>query len=96
MKFYYVYILASKKNGTLYIGITSDLIKRIYQHKSEQIQGFTQKYAVHKLVYWEQTTDVLSAISREKRLKNWKRKWKIELIEKENPLWEDLYYRLIK
>ncbi|OGC07561.1 hypothetical protein A2526_03855 [candidate division WOR-1 bacterium RIFOXYD2_FULL_36_8] len=96
MKFYYVYILASKKNGTLYIGITSDLIKRIYQHKSEQIQGFTQKYAVHKLVYWEQTTDVLSAITREKRLKNWKRKWKIELIEKENPLWEDLYYRLIK
>src|SRR3989339_620471 len=96
MKFYYVYILASKKNGTLYIGITSDLIKRIYQHKSEQIQGFTQKYAVHKLVYWEQTTDVLSAITREKRLKNWKRKWKIELIEKENPLWENLYYRLIK
>ncbi|MBA4320226.1 MAG: GIY-YIG nuclease [Flavobacterium sp.] len=88
---YYVYILASKRNGTLYIGVTSDLKKRIFEHKNDLIEGFTKKYKVHHLVYYEQTTDVRSAIEREKRLKKWKRKWKLALIEKMNPNWEDLY-----
>ena len=85
MKQYAVYILASKKNGTLYIGVTSDLAKRVFEHKSDLVEGFTKKYQVHDLVYYEITEDLHSAISREKNLKNWKRKWKIKLIEKENP-----------
>ena len=96
MKNYYPYILASEKNGTLYIGITSNLIKRIQEHKTEIIKGFTQKYNVKKLVYYEQTEDVNSAIVREKALKKWKRDWKIQLIEKENPNWEDLYFKIIQ
>ena len=96
MKEYYVYILASKKNGTLYIGITSNLIKRIYEHKNSLVEGFTQKYCVHRLVYYEATNDVESAITREKRLKKWHRKWKIDLIEKNNPEWRDLYHDLLK
>ena len=95
MKEYYVYILASKPNGTLYIGVTTDLIKRVYQHKNNILDGFTHKYNVHKLVYYEKTTDIESAIRREKQLKKWRRIWKIELIEKNNPLWEDLYNDLI-
>jgi putative endonuclease len=91
MKQYFVYILASKKNGTLYIGITSDLLGRVWQHKNKVVDGFTKKYDVSSLVYYEQTEDVRSALSREKQLKNWKRKWKIELIEKENPKWIDMY-----
>lgn len=91
MKQYYVYILASKKNGTLYIGVTNNLIKRIYEHKHGLVEGFTQSYAVNKLVYYEETPDIKSAISREKQMKKWYRKWKIELIEKENPKWKDLY-----
>jgi len=90
-KIYYVYILASKRNGTLYIGVTSDLKKRGYEHKNNLVEGFTKKYRVHMLVYYEMTNDVKSAIRREKQLKNWKRKWKIELIEKSNPEWRDLY-----
>ncbi len=90
-KEFYVYILASKKNGTLYVGVTSNLIQRIWQHKSSLVEGFTQKYTVHTLVYYEKHDCVESAIKREKRLKLWKRQWKIELIEKENPLWIDLY-----
>lgn len=90
MKQYAVYILASKKNGTLYIGVTSDLAKRVFDHKSDLSEGFTKKYQVHDLVYYEVTEDVHSAISREKQLKNWERKWKIKLIEKENPEWLDL------
>lgn len=90
-RFYYVYILASKKNGTLYIGVTGDLVKRIYEHKEKKIEGFTKKYGVSKLVYFEQTQDVSSAIEREKHLKKWRRQWKIDLIEKMNPEWEDLY-----
>jgi len=90
-KNYYVYILASKKNGTLYIGVSSNLKKRIFEHKNNLIDGFTKKYKVHNLVYYEQTTDVKSAILREKRLKKWKRCWKLALIEKENPEWKDLY-----
>ena len=89
--FYYVYILANRKNGTLYIGVTSDLVKRMYEHKQKKLGGFTKKYGVDKLVYFEQTADVHSAIEREKRLKKWKRQWKIELIEKGNPNWRDLY-----
>jgi len=90
MKTYYIYILASKRNGTLYIGFTNDLIRRIYEHKSSLIEGFTRKYSIDKLVYFESTTDVNDAILREKRLKKWKRQWKIELIEKSNPDWRDL------
>lgn len=90
-----VYILASKRNGTLYIGVTSDLVKRIWQHKESFVDSFTKKYAVKTLVYYEQHGSAESAIRREKRLKEWKRKWKLELIEKHNPSWEDLYYEII-
>jgi len=92
---YYVYILASKRNATLYIGVTSNLIKRIYEHKNNLIEGFTKKYNIHNLIYYEITEDVDSAIAREKQLKRWKRNWKIELIEKNNPEWKDLYFELI-
>jgi putative endonuclease len=88
---YYVYITASKKNGTLYIGVTSSLKKRIYEHKNGLIDGFTKKYKVDKLVYFEMTNDVNGAIQREKQMKKWRRDWKINLIEKENPCWKDLY-----
>ena len=86
-----VYILASKRNGTLYIGMTSDLIKRIWEHKNKLVEGFTKKYHVHQLVYFEQHQDMLSAITREKQLKKWNRAWKIALIEKDNPDWRDLW-----
>lgn len=92
---YYVYILASKRNGTLYVGVTSDLLKRVYEHKNNLVEGFTQKYNVHTLVYFEQSIDVAAAIKREKQLKKWKRAWKVELIEKENPSWKDLYEEII-
>lgn len=95
MKQYYVYILASDRNGTLYVGVTSDLVKRIWQHKNKVADGFTEKYGVAKLVYFEETSNVESAIAREKQLKNWQRKWKLELIEKFNPQWEDLYNKII-
>ncbi len=95
MKNYYVYILASKRNGTLYIGMTNDLIRRVNEHKNDLIEGFTKKYGVHKLVYFEQTSDIESAIQREKRLKKWNRQWKLDLIEKENPEWKDLYDGLL-
>lgn len=88
---HYVYILASKKNGTLYIGVTTDLQKRIWQHKAGEIEGFTKKYDVTQLVYYEIYEDYWDAANREKRLKKWNRDWKIELIEKENPHWRDLY-----
>jgi putative endonuclease len=94
-KQYYVYILASKIKGTLYIGVTSDLIKRIWQHKNKLVEGFTNKYKVNKLVYYEIHSNIESAITREKHLKKWKRKWKIQLIERFNPEWRDLYFDLI-
>jgi len=92
---YYVYILASRKNGTLYIGVTNDLLKRVYDHKNNLIEGFTKKYGVHDLVYYEQHNEVGKAIAREKQIKKWKRNWKIELIEKTNPNWKDLYLDLM-
>ena len=94
-KVYYIYILASKRNGILYIGVTSDLIKRVYEHKSNFVDGFTRKYNIHNLVYYESTEDVDGAIIREKQLKKWNRSWKIELIEKNNSEWKDLYPDLI-
>jgi putative endonuclease len=94
-KQYYVYILASKKNGTLYVGITNDLIKSVYQHKEKLVEGFTKKYDVDKLVYFEVFRDPENAIKREKRIKFYKRKWKINLIEKSNPGWKDLYRDLM-
>jgi len=94
VKYYYVYIMASRRNGTLYVGVTSGLKKRVYEHKNDLVQGFTQKYGVRMLVYYEQTTNVESAIRREKQMKEWKRKWKLELIEKMNPEWRDLYGEL--
>jgi len=86
-----VYILASRPNGTLYIGVTSDLIKRVWEHRSNAVDGFTKRYGVHRLVYFEQFRSMMQAIEREKELKKWKRVWKIELIEKENPDWRDLW-----
>ncbi len=93
-KNYYVYILANKRNGTLYIGITSNLLKRVSEHKQKLVKGFTEKYNVNKLVYYEQTNNAVPAIEREKQLKKWKREWKLKLIERENPEWKDLYYEL--
>jgi len=90
MKTYYVYILASKRNGTLYVGITNNLTRRVFEHKSGLIERFTKKYSIDKLVYFESTADVNEAILREKRLKKWNRQWKIDLIKKLNPDWRDL------
>lgn len=87
--------MASKKNGTLYVGVTSNLIQRIHQHKMGKADGFTKKYAVKLLVYYEEIEDINSGIQREKQLKNWKRDWKIELIEKSNSTWKDLYPEII-
>jgi putative endonuclease len=92
---YYVYLLASEKKGTLYVGVTSDLIRRVYEHKNNLVGGFTEKYHVHRLVYFEVTEDIHSAIKREKQIKKWNRAWKIELIEKNNPEWKDLYFDLV-
>jgi len=89
-KTYYVYILASKRNGTLYIGVTNNLERRSVEHTFGMYNGFTKKYHVHKLVYYEEFNDIREAILREKRLKKWNRAWKIELIKKQNPTWEDL------
>ena len=90
-----VYILASKRNGTLYIGVTSDLVKRIWQHKNNMVEGFTKHYGVHQLVWYELHETMESAISKEKMLKNWKRAWKLELIERSNPNWEDLHESIV-
>jgi putative endonuclease len=92
---YFVYILASRRNGTLYIGVTSDLIKRVYEHKSDLVDGFTKRYAVHDLMYFETVDDIDSAIAREKQIKRWNRVWKVRLIEKLNPHWRDLYLDLL-
>jgi len=94
MKYYFVYIMASEKNGTLYIGLTNNLIRRVWEHKQDLVGGFTKKYGVHRLVWYEAVPDVVSAIELEKRLKKWRRAWKLKLIEKENPKWDDLYEQL--
>lgn len=91
----YVYVLASKPYGTLYIGVTNNLIKRIYEHQNDFVEGFTNKYNVHKLVYFEVFDRIEEAILREKKLKKWNRVWKIQLIEKFNPDWKDLYSEII-
>ena len=93
-KQFYVYILASRKHGTLYIGVTSNLIRRVYDHKLKVVPGFTRRYGVDKLVYYEIFEEALQAIAREKQLKRWRRDWKITLIEEHNPTWSDLYYGL--
>ena len=89
-----VYILASKRNGTLYIGVTSDLVRRVWEHKNDLARGFTKEHGVHTLVWYEVHPTMDSAITREKRLKNWKREWKLDLIEGVNPMWDDLYDKL--
>jgi putative endonuclease len=91
MNNYYVYIICSKRNGTLYIGVTSDLIKRVYEHKNKLADGFSKKYDVHRLVWYESHETVEEAIIREKEIKKWNRRWKLRLIEKDNPEWDDMY-----
>lgn len=90
-----VYLLASRRNGTLYVGVTSDLVKRVWEHKENLADGFTKRYGVHALVWYEPHDSMESAIQREKAIKEWKRRWKLELIEKTNPQWRDLYADLL-
>lgn len=90
-KLFHIYILANKRNGTLYVGVTSNLVKRVWEHKNNVVAGFTKKFSVHNLVYFEECLDAENAILREKQLKKWQRKWKLELIEKNNPDWRDLW-----
>lgn len=92
----YVYILASRRNGTLYIGVTNNIIRRIFEHKNGLIEGFSKKYKINRLVYYETYNEIQTAIVREKELKGWLRKRKIELIEQQNPNWIDLYEELVK
>ena len=93
---YFVYLLASRKDGTLYLGVTRDLVRRVYEHKTKAASGFTSRYDVRRLVWLEIYDDPSSAIAREKQLKKWQRAWKIELIEKENPDWRDLYEEITR
>jgi len=90
-----VYVLASKRNGTLYIGVTNDIQKRVWEHKNDFVEGFTKRYGVHRLIYYELYEDMVSAITREKQMKKWNRAWKLELIEKHNPAWRDLWEAII-
>jgi putative endonuclease len=90
-----VYMLVSKRNGTLYIGMTSNLQKRAWEHKNNLIEGFTKRYGVHRLVYYELHQDMMSAITREKQMKKWNRAWKVELIEQLNPEWKDLWEEIV-
>jgi len=94
-KYYYVYIMASGRNGTLYIGVTNNIARRVYEHKTHAVPGFTSKYNVDKLVYYERFDDINMAITHEKRLKRYNRNWKKDLIERYNPEWKDLYDDLI-
>ena len=95
-KLYYVYILASKHYGTLYTGVSSDLLGRTWQHRNDLVESFTKRYRVHRLVYYEQTESIEAAITREKQIKKWRRRWKLDLIEKMNPDWKDLYEEITK
>lgn len=90
-----VYILSNQRNGTLYTGVTSNLVQRVWQHKNDLVDGFTKKYQAHMLVWYEQHESMESAILREKQIKDWKRQWKLELIEKLNPYWNDLYNAIV-
>jgi putative endonuclease len=92
--YYYVYVLANRNSKTLYVGVTNDLVRRVYEHKQKLVDGFTKKYCIDILVYYEVTNDVISAIEREKQIKKWNRAWKVRLIEKINPNWADLYTTL--
>ncbi len=92
---YYIYMMANKPDGVIYIGVTGDLIKHVYEHKNHLVKGFTQQYNVDLCVWFEQAEDIRSAIAREKQLKNWKRQWKIALIVANNPDWKDLYSEII-
>lgn len=94
MKSYYVYMMTSEKNGTIYTGVSNNLLRRVAKHKRKEVKGFTEKYNVNILVWYEQTNDVRIAIEREKQIKKWKRKWKIRLIEKTNPEWKDLFFEI--
>ena len=87
--------MASKRNGTLYVGVTGDLAGRVWQHREEVLEGFTKKYGLHILVWFEEFADIHEAILREKRIKKWKRSWKLELIEKMNPAWSDMFERIV-
>jgi putative endonuclease len=91
----YVYLLASKRNGTLYVGVTSDLVQRVWQHKNDVVAGFTKQYGVHQLVWFEEHESMESALAREKAIKEWQRQWKLKLIEAVNPEWRDLYEGLL-
>lgn len=91
----YVYLLASKRNGTLYVGVTSDLVKRVWQHKNDVVAGFTKRYGVHQLVWFEGHESMESALARKKAIKEWKRQWELKLIEAVNPAWRDLYEDLL-
>jgi putative endonuclease len=93
---YYVYILASRIGGTLYIGVTNDLIRRVYEHREKLADGFTKKYDVARLVYFEVHSEIEAAITREKQMKKWNRAWKVRLIEESNPNWNDLYSKIAK
>ncbi len=92
---YYVYMLASQRNGTLYVGVSNDVLRRAWEHRNDLVEGFTKKYGVHILVWFEIFEDINAAIAREKRLKKWNRAWKIKLIEQHNSGWNDLYSRLL-
>jgi putative endonuclease len=93
---FYVYLLASRKQGTLYLGVTKDLVRRTYQHKEKLLAGFTSQYDIRRLVWFEIYDNPTTAIEREKQIKKWRRAWKIDLIEKENPEWKDLYPEIIR
>ena len=95
MNRYFVYMLASQRNGTLYVGVSNDLLRRVWQHKQGTADGFTKRYKVNLLVWFEETESVEAAIQREKQLKNWRRQWKLELIEASNPYWRDMYADLL-
>jgi putative endonuclease len=92
---FWVYIMASRRHGTLYTGVTRNLVRRVWEHRTDVVEGFTRRYAVHRLVWFESTGFLHAAITREKQIKAWKRQWKIELIEKSNPEWRDLYDEIV-
>jgi putative endonuclease len=92
---YFVYLMASGKNGTLYVGVTNNLVRRVFEHRNGAVEGFTDRYRVHHLVWFESTPSIEAAIKKEKQIKNWKREWKVALIENENAEWQDLYAALL-